>query len=429
MTSLSATRLTRFRDLPVGARLFVSAVMAAGAILAAISPFRGAFAHPLLLLSLVATSIAAHTVKVSLPATRSTSTLSFGYAVSFASLLVLGPAATAWPTMAGALAQCTIRTQTPNRWYQTAFSMTALAVSMEAAGQALAWTGGRSLNAPADIVIPAIVAATLAYFLVNSIMMATVLGLTTGQSIVKIWDRDFLWAAPNAFMGALAATVAVLTIGRFGLESIVLLMAPLFLTYRLYKVYLERMDDMQRANAQLHSLYEQAQAESMTDPLTLLPNRRFLTSHAVNELARARRELYDVSVLLVDLDDFKTINDRYGHERGDAALRTVAKCLRSGLRSYDVCGRQGGDEFVLILPRCDADLAAARAAELAEAVAQGSREDLPALETPLSISVGVAVFPFDGSAYEALLAAADARMYRQKERRPARSPRSDEVIH
>ena len=409
----------RFRDLPVTAQLYIAAVMCGGGTLAAISISRGGFSQPLMLMSFVAASLAVHPVKITLPVGTSYSTLSLGFAVTFASLLVLGPAATVWTMMAGGWAQCTINVKTPNPWYRTAFSMSALSLSMEMAAQTLKWTGGRNLDGPADIVIPSIVASALTYFLANSVMMATVIGTTSRRSIVKVWDQDFLWGAPNYFIGALAATVAVQSVTRYGLQAIVLLVGPLYLAFRLYKAYLDRVSDMARTNQELHTMYERAHAESLTDPLTELPNRRFLLSHAFNELARARREGYEVAFLIADIDAFKSINDLHGHHQGDAALRTVASCLRKGLRSYDVCGRYGGDEFVLILSRCNAALAEKRAVELSEAVADRPADSEYPADRPLTLSIGAAIFPADGAVFEELIANADSRMYARKHRRHA----------
>jgi len=393
-------------------------VMAAGATLAVVSVSNGAFSRPLLLLSFVAASIAIHTIKISMPAGSSpSSTISMGFAVSFASLLVLGHAPSIWTAVMGAWAQSNLNTKRRPQWYRTLFGMSALALSIEASAQVLALTGGTNLDGPADIVVPAIAASALVYFIVNTVLIAAVIGLTTRQSIIKTWDQDFLWGAPNYLIGALIATIAVQSVTRYGLQAVVLLVAPLYLMYRLYKAYLDRVDSMARKNIELHSMYERAYAESLTDPLTELPNRRFINTHAVTELARARREGYDVAFLLVDIDDFKAINDKFGHQQGDIALRTVATCLRKGLRSYDVCGRYAGDEFVLILSRCNADLAEKRAAELGEAVTNRLPDSEYPADRRLSISVGASVFPADGTSYEELLALDDSRMYARKHRK------------
>jgi len=408
----------KFSELPFVARVYVLAIVAAGAVATASSMTAGAFARPLFLITFIAASVVVHSMKMSLPAAGSAqATVSMGFAVTFASLLVLGPAASVLTILAGGWAQTALNSKVPNPWYRQLFTMAALAISIEATAATLGWTGGTNLDGAADIVIPAIAASALVYFVANSVLVAAVLGLTTGQSIIKIWDQEFLWSAPNYLIGALAATVAVQSVGRYGLQAVALLVAPLYLAFRLYRAYLDRVDSMARKNRELHTMYERAHAESLTDPLTELPNRRFIITHADAEIARARREGYDVAFLVVDVNDFKSINDRYGHAEGDLALRTVAAALRKGLRSYDACGRYAGDEFVLILSRCNAELAEKRALELADSV----RTRLPDSEfppdRPLTISVGAAIFPKDGARYEELLAVADSRMYARKHRR------------
>ncbi len=394
-------------------RLYVAAVIAAGALLLAVSVPRGAFAQPLALAAFVATSIAFHTLKFDLLGASASSTLSIGYIVTFISLLVLGPAPTTWVTMAGGWAQCTIRARQRNPWYRTAFSMAALALSMEATAQTLRLTGGANLRGPADIVVPSLVAAALVYFVVSSALMAVVVGVSSGRSPLHVWDSDFMWSAPGYFIGALAATVAVQGVSRFGVVSVVLLVAPVFLTYRLYKVALGRVQAMSREQRELHAQFARARAESQTDPLTQLPNRRFLAEHGVTEIARAVRAGERVAFLLVDVNRFKAINDTHGHLKGDEALVLIADCLRRGLRPYDVCARYAGDEFVLVLSGCDAELARKRADELAASV-DALRLDAGDASWPLSMSVGIAVYPDDGETYHELLAAADARMYENK---------------
>ncbi len=159
---------------------------------------------------------------------------------------------------------------------------------------------------------------------------------------------------------------------------------------------------------------ERAQAESVTDPLTGLPNRRFLADHTVQEIARAERQRESFAFIMLDLDQFKAINDTFGHQRGDEALTTVAGCLKSALRSYDVCCRYAGDEFALVLSNCPRELAHLRADAIAAEIASLRFEGAPGFALPLAASAGVAVCPDDGRTYHELLAAADARMYTRK---------------
>jgi diguanylate cyclase (GGDEF)-like protein len=402
-----------FRELPIGAQIHVALVILAGTIAFAWSVGTGVAEHPWIVLSLVAVSIAAATLKTDLPLSSSYSTLSIGYTVNFASLLQFGPAMSVWVAASGGWAQCTLNTKERNPWYRTAFSMSTLTLATLAASVTLALTGGRELNAPADIVVPAIVASALVYFLLNAALMALAIGLSTGRSPLEVLDREFIWGLPNYFIGALAATVAVAGLHRFGVRS-VLLAVPLYLTYRLYKVYLARVNEMSRKNKELHVEVERALAESLTDPLTRLPNRRFLADHTVQEIARAERQGESFAFIIIDLDHFKTINDTFGHQCGDAALTAVAACVRSALRSYDVCCRYAGDEFALVLSNCPRELALRRAEGITASVAALEFEGTPGFAVPLSASAGVAVFPEDGRTYRELLSAADARMYLQK---------------
>ena len=167
-------------------------------------------------------------------------------------------------------------------------------------------------------------------------------------------------------------------------------------------------------------LYEQTKRDSLTDPLTGLPNTRFMFVHLARELARAKRLGAEVSLLVLDLDQFKEINDRYGHHVGDRALREVARVFRSETRPYDICVRYAGDEFVIVLSGCGPGEAEAKRQELQDAVERVEFEVRPAQPLRLGVSCGSASFPRDGETYEALLSTADRRMYENKaERRRA----------
>jgi diguanylate cyclase (GGDEF)-like protein/putative nucleotidyltransferase with HDIG domain len=172
----------------------------------------------------------------------------------------------------------------------------------------------------------------------------------------------------------------------------------------------------EQAAAVLHNsiVFEQTHEASLTDPLTGLPNTRFMFMHLTRELARAERLESEVSLLVMDLNDFKEINDTYGHQTGDRALREVAQVLRTTIRPYDICVRYAGDEFIVVLAGCGADEADHKRLELQQAVDQLVFEARAGLPLSLSISAGAAVFPQDGDGYDALLATADSRMYADK---------------
>jgi len=172
----------------------------------------------------------------------------------------------------------------------------------------------------------------------------------------------------------------------------------------------------EQAAAVIHNsiVFEQTHEASLTDPLTNLPNTRFMVNHLGRELSRAERGSAEVSLLVMDLNDFKDINDTFGHHVGDRALREVAQVLRGAIRPYDVCVRYAGDEFIVVLAGCGWDEAEYKRLELQEAVESLVFEAKPGVRMPLSISAGAAVFPHDGNTYEVLMAKADRRMYRNK---------------
>ncbi len=185
---------------------------------------------------------------------------------------------------------------------------------------------------------------------------------------------------------------------------------------------LERVSKQASAVINNSIIFEQTQQDSLTDPLTGLPNTRFMFMHLSRELARAERLKSEVALLVMDLDNFKDINDNHGHHVGDRALREVAAVLRNAIRPYDMCVRYAGDEFIVVLPGCGADEAERKRLEAQRTVDQVTFEVRPGRHIPLAISVGAAIFPQDGETYEALLATADSRMYRDKTRRK-RQPR------
>ena len=182
---------------------------------------------------------------------------------------------------------------------------------------------------------------------------------------------------------------------------------------------LERVAE--QAGAVIHNsiVFEQTQEDSLTDPLTGLPNRRSMFVHLSRELARAERLKSEVALIVMDIDEFKAINDTYGHHVGDHALREVATALQGALRPYDLCVRYAGDEFIVVLADCSREAADAKRRELQQRVGKIDFEARSGKFIALGASAGAAVFPHDGATYEALLADADQRMYRDKAARRA----------
>ena len=172
----------------------------------------------------------------------------------------------------------------------------------------------------------------------------------------------------------------------------------------------------EQAGAVLHNsiVFEQTQEDSLTDPLTSLPNRRSMFTYLSRELSRAERLKNEMALIVMDIDEFKVINDTYGHHVGDRALREVATALQTALRPYDLCVRYAGDEFIVVLPECSREMAEFKRRELQERVGHIEIEVRAGRTIRLAASAGAAVYPYDGASYEALIADADAHMYRDK---------------
>lgn len=147
------------------------------------------------------------------------------------------------------------------------------------------------------------------------------------------------------------------------------------------------------------------------DPLTGLWNRRYMDERLAEEISRSKREAkYRFSVVVVDVDNLKRINDQVGHAAGDQALRWVAQFLREGLRLHDTCARLGGDEFLLLLPACGEK----DAREFIERLNRRWRAAAERDASIAAISIGSASYPTQGTTLPELLAAADDAMYTQK---------------
>nr|WP_275672593.1 GGDEF domain-containing protein [Thermomonas flagellata] len=153
---------------------------------------------------------------------------------------------------------------------------------------------------------------------------------------------------------------------------------------------------------------------ALQDPLTGVANRAALEATAARWLAAARREQWPLSALLLDLDHFKAVNDRYGHAAGDAVLRACAAAWQAQLRGSDLLARTGGEEFCVLCAQTDAEAAAAVAARLLQAT-RALR--LPAVDPQLQVRVSIGIAQWErGESLAVLLDRADAALYRAKQR-------------
>jgi diguanylate cyclase (GGDEF)-like protein len=208
---------------------------------------------------------------------------------------------------------------------------------------------------------------------------------------VKIADRTWLLVVRDPNLPDVSLPILIAVVGI----SLAALLAALVLVWSRN----ERMQELRRQASQ--------------DPLTGLKNRRRFDEDLQTELARSRRERRVGALLMLDLDNFKRVNDTLGHPAGDRVIGEIASVLRDRMRETDVVARLGGDEFAVVLPHCDIE----EARGVATAIATAIREHVPREEGVPSItaSIGVAMFGTDPrGSFESVLADADAAMYDAK---------------
>jgi diguanylate cyclase (GGDEF)-like protein len=227
-------------------------------------------------------------------------------------------------------------------------------------------------------------------------LMAYLLGLL----LVRPLDR-LTAGAKRVAAGEFGFTLPVLTGGELG-----------YLT-EVFNNMITRlghsMEEAARFNETLQEKNVQLERLSLTDPLTGLFNRRHLMTTLEAELHRSGRTQRSFSILMLDVDHFKTYNDAFGHQAGDEALIKVARVLTASLREIDCPARYGGEEFLTLLP----DTAIAQASEVAERIRNElCRESFTG--GAITLSIGVAEFPTNGANLETLIASADAALYHAK---------------
>lgn len=174
---------------------------------------------------------------------------------------------------------------------------------------------------------------------------------------------------------------------------------------------------MQPVSDALHNalLFENARQTALTDLLTGLPNMRAFSVHFEREIATANRSQHPLSILVIDLNDFKQINDTFGHIIGDRVLIHIAQVMRRQMRECDVIARYAGDEFVALLPMTDHEQAGIVINRIQTAIAQFAYETQMGETVAVTASIGAATIPADGQSFEELMMQADKRMYRTKD--------------
>jgi diguanylate cyclase (GGDEF)-like protein len=159
--------------------------------------------------------------------------------------------------------------------------------------------------------------------------------------------------------------------------------------------------------------YCQLREQAVRDYLTDLFNRRYLEETLVREIALAKRESNSLSIVIIDIDDFKAVNDSFGHPAGDFVLKELGRLLKRGSRSSDIACRHGGDEFVVVMPKASADNAFKRADEWRKVFTQ-KKFTFDGQVYRITLSIGVATYPLHASSSRGLFQAADQALYHSK---------------
>ncbi len=163
-------------------------------------------------------------------------------------------------------------------------------------------------------------------------------------------------------------------------------------------------------------LFKRLEELSVTDDLTRLYNSRYLNQYLQHEMKRSKRYGYSVSLMFLDLDGFKSVNDRFGHLAGSRTLTEVGRVIRSTTRETDVVSRYGGDEFTVVLPQTGVEGAVVIARRLRESLEEHVFLESMGLAVRVTASIGIACYPDHGESREDLIGNADRAMYRVKER-------------
>lgn len=254
-------------------------------------------------------------------------------------------------------------------------------------------------------------------------------------SLQKLDRQDWsLWVTAIIILLLLCLTLFSLAIPSLGLEytwlerdqigngirgllGLVLLFCA-FVIYqeRLIKKLRTKLHDQIAVVTALHARAETYERLSIVDPLTGLFNRRFALEYLPRELQRADRDDAPLVLLMIDLDDFKVINDVHGHAAGDAALETFARHLRRAIRSSDLPVRMGGDEFLVALPDCNTEQMQGPLSRIS-----GCHLEYAGHHIDVLYSIGIALH-IKGESFEQLLERADANMYGMKQAGRAEDP-------
>jgi signal transduction histidine kinase/ActR/RegA family two-component response regulator len=247
-------------DLPLTAKLYVAVVSIAG--MAALAEwFPRSFPQPGLFVVLIIVACLTSAWKVNLPIPIANgSTLSVSYAANVMSLILLGPEHAVLLAFAGVLTQCLYRTKHSDPVYRVLFSTAAVALTMSATGLVYDWAGGKHPPETVSQLARPLVWTIATYFLVNTGLVAGAIALSTNRRFIRTWYEDFLWSGASFMVAGTAGAVSAVIVARGDHWQAILLVAPIYLTYRTYEVFVGRLDDQKRHTDEMRRLHDETVA-------------------------------------------------------------------------------------------------------------------------------------------------------------------------
>jgi signal transduction histidine kinase/CheY-like chemotaxis protein len=246
--------------LPLAAQVYITLVVGLGTLWLALS-IPTTFADPVMFISLAFFSCVTSVWKVNLPiAVANGSTLSVSYAANLTSLLLLGPQQAALIAVAGAITQCRYKAKAEYPLYRTIFSAAAAAITMSATGAVYAILGGTTPPTVALAVAKPLVGAIGIYFLVNTSLIAGAIALSSNRTFAETWGTDFLWSAASFIVAGTAGALTAMVVQRGDHWIAVVLVAPIYLTYRSYELFAGRLEDQKRHNEEMRRLHGETMA-------------------------------------------------------------------------------------------------------------------------------------------------------------------------
>jgi signal transduction histidine kinase/ActR/RegA family two-component response regulator len=244
--------------LPWPAQLYVAAVILSG-IWITVALFPDSYPQPDLFIVLLASTCLTSLWKVNLPISKTSgSTLSVSYAANLMALLLLGSQHALVIAMAGVWTQCTYKPKQTYPLYRTIFSTAAEAITMAATGYAYAQLGGPLPPHDTATLARPLVGAISTYFVFNTGLVAAAIALTSGRGVLRVWREDFLWSGASYMVAGTAGALAAVVVTRGEHWKAVLLIAPVYLTYRTYELFVGRLDDQAKHMAEVRRLHQEA---------------------------------------------------------------------------------------------------------------------------------------------------------------------------